>query len=69
MNNNISVEDIIYAEIEYDNAEEAFMEFRKTGLTNHHCLKCCGEFLFHDVGNAYKIWCKNNDFEVTVRGF
>jgi hypothetical protein len=55
-------------EAEHDNAEEAFIEFRETGSTERRCLRCGGEFLFHDVGNAYKIWCENNDFQITCRG-
>ena len=69
MNNSLSLNDrVISIEAECDNAEEAFIEFRRIGSTNRHCLKCGGNFIFHDVGNAYKIWCENNDFEVSVRG-
>jgi hypothetical protein len=55
-------------EIEHDNAEDAFIEFEETGHTNRRCLRCGGQFHFHEAGNSYQIWCENNDFKITVRG-
>jgi xanthine dehydrogenase molybdopterin-binding subunit B len=55
-------------EVEHDNAEDAFIEFEEAGRTNRRCLRCGGQFHFYTAGNSYRIWCENNDFEITVRG-
>jgi hypothetical protein len=62
---NISEEDL---EIECDNAQEAFSEFKRIGSTIRRCLKCNGQFHFYEVGSSYKVWCENNDFDMTSRG-
>lgn len=55
-------------EIEDDNAELAFQEFREKGFSTRRCLRCGGKFLFYDAGCAYRIWCENSDFQVSARG-
>jgi hypothetical protein len=58
----------ISPEVEYENAELGFQEFRRTGHSDRHCLRCGGKLLFEDKGVAYAIWCERGDFRVTVRG-
>lgn len=55
-------------EIEYENAEQAFQEYERTGHTDRRCLQCGGKLLFYDGGSGYKIWCEQGDYRVTVRG-
>lgn len=56
------------SEEEFDNAEEAYREFKLFGKTQRKCLKCGGCFIFYESQSGYAIYCENNDFNMTVRG-
>lgn len=53
-------------EIEYENAEQAFQGYKRTGHTNRRCLRCDGKLLFYDGGSGYKIWCEQGDYTVSI---
>ena len=71
LNPNIGLQQVtpFSQEQEWDNADQAVLEFRATGQTSRHCLRCGGNFKFLDAGSAFRIWCEREGcFEETVRG-
>jgi hypothetical protein len=69
-NNNMAIKGQISVKPsnELDNAEEAFAEFRQTGASEKHCLRCGGKLQFYDGGSGYMVWCENGDYKLTARG-
>lgn len=56
-------------EQERKNADEAVLDFRATGQTLRHCLRCGGDFNFFDGGSSFSIICQTEGcFEETLRG-
>lgn len=56
-------------EQEWENADHAVLDFRATGQTKRHCLRCGGNFNFVDAGSAFRISCEREGcFEETLRG-
>jgi hypothetical protein len=45
------------------NAEEAFAEFRQTGVSEKHYLRCGGRLRFYDGRSGYMVWCENGDYK------
>ncbi len=56
-------------EQEWENADQAVLDFRATGQTQRQCLRCGGNFKFFDAGNSFHISCEREGcFEETLRG-
>lgn len=56
-------------ELEIKNADEAYLEFVKTGQTTHRCLRCGGKLRIDDGKSGYRVWCEQEQRPIiTVRG-
>lgn len=56
-------------ELEIENANEAYLEFVKTGQTTRRCLRCGGELSIYDGKTGYRVSCvQEQRIIITVRG-
>ena len=56
------------SEREFELAEEAFDEWKRTGATSRDCPYCSAELSFFDGGSGYSIKCISCQLSYTVRG-